>query len=342
MGYMTFEQQTTQHLGFLQKAGLEVASLTINAPEFIRTRAPAEIGRGEYAYKTVSRTLDNGMVGLITWCRSEGGQINTYKTYGWPPSRNGKEGQNITDTSAQMAFQSTALRNTPLDADLERIRKFWEFSSQYGESDYLKKKGVGPHDIRFRENRYGKVGIVPARDIQGKLCGYQMLNSNGSKVFAKGMQLAGTFHQLTKLADGLPIGIAESYVTAATCFELIGMPLVTAFTSNNLRAVTTVLQERYPNSPFVMFADNDTHLSENKGIISAEQALEHVNNGGLVLAPHFENSPRNRDYSDWNDFVRKNGHASAFEQMLEGLMQARDDRIARFCTSTASCVFKGK
>ena len=82
MGYMTFEQQMALHLQFLQQAGLEVANLTINSTEFVRSRARGKEGRGEYAYKTISRQLNNGLVGLMTWYRSEREQISVYKTYG--------------------------------------------------------------------------------------------------------------------------------------------------------------------------------------------------------------------------------------------------------------------
>jgi hypothetical protein len=329
MGFMTFEQQQVKHIQFLQEAGLEVASLIIDSPEFIRSRRLGEIGRGEHAYKTVTRILNNGMMGLMTWCRSKSGEINTYKTYGWPFSAANK-GRFFSNTTSQVANQPIAERNIPLDADLEKIRKFWELSSLYGVSDYLTRKGVGSYRIRFRENQYGKVAVIPIVDIRDKLCGYQLLNSNGSKVFAKGMQLNGAFHLLNKLTNDSPIGIAESYVTAATCLEIVGMPMVTAFSSNNLEHVAIALHERYPKSPLVIFADNDTHLSENKGMISAVKALELAKSGGLVLAPQFHNSFRGQDYSDWNDLVRESGRLCAIEQIVKGLRQTQDDRIGQF------------
>jgi hypothetical protein len=58
MGYMTFEQQVASHLQFLQNAGIEITDLKINPIDFIRSHAEGEIGRGEYAYKTISRQLE--------------------------------------------------------------------------------------------------------------------------------------------------------------------------------------------------------------------------------------------------------------------------------------------
>jgi len=332
MGYMTFEQQQAKHLQFLQEAGFEVASLIIDSSEFIRSRTTGEVGRGEYAYKTVTRMLNNGMVGLMTWRRSEKGEVATYKTYGWPGNPTGKE-KYSSDIPSQIMYQQIPCDNTPLDSDLDKIRTFWNLSSPCGISDYLRRKGVGSYRIRFRENQYGRVAIVPIVDIHGQLYGYQMLNSDGSKFFAKGTRLNGAFHALNNLTDDSPIGIAESYVTAATCLELTHMPMITAFTSNNLEHVAMALQERYPKNPLVIFADNDTHLSQNKGLISALNALDRAKSGGLILTPKFRYDLSGPGYSDWNDLVRVSGRLCAIEQVVEGLCQTKDRKIKRFYTS---------
>jgi phage/plasmid primase-like uncharacterized protein len=323
MGYMTFEQQVASHLQFLQEAGLALTSLIIDSTDFIRSQAKGEVGRGRYAYKTVLRELNNGMTGLMTWCRSERGQISTHKTYGYASQRSS---QNETIKTLQNARQLMPEKSF----DAGRIQKFWDLSSSFGESDYLKRKGVKAHRIRFRENHYGKVAVIPMKDEQEQLKGYQILNADGSKVFAKGIQINGLFHSLTDLQDNLAIGIAESYVTAATCFDLLPMPMVTAFTSDNLEHVAAVLRKRYPNSPLVIFADNDRHLVENKGMICAERALKMAQGNGIIIAPEFKNSLKVRDYSDWNDLVREIGPACASRQMWEAMQKTQDDRIKTF------------
>jgi phage/plasmid primase-like uncharacterized protein len=303
MRYLTFDEQTIQHLQFLQKEGLDVRSLTIDSPNFIRCKAFGESGRGEYTYKTVSRTLDNGMSGLLTWCRGHGGQVQTFKTYGLWASKN--------EPKADSHFQSTD--------EVLKAQKFWEYSSKNGSSDYLKAKNVGAYGIRFRENQYGKVAVVPLRDIKGTLLSYQILNANGSKIFAKGTRLIGLFHQLTTLSNGLPIGIAEGYATGATCFELTGIAMVIAFTSENLYHVIENLHRSYPNSPLILFADNDRHLEVNKGEIAAHEALKVLHGGGIVLSPYFDGYPASKDYTDWNDLVREIGKPKALEQIQNGL-----------------------
>lgn len=320
MGYMKFEQQIALHLQFLQQTGLEVNSLQIDSKEFIRSRKKGEEGRGEYAYKTMIKRLNNGMIGLTTWCRGINGIVSTYKTYG------------ESATTDKTSFNSSAEEKSYFESYERRIRQFWEHSSCLGESDYLQRKGVKAYRIRFRENQYGRVAVIPMTNIDGMLMGYQILNADGSKIFAKGIKLHGLFHQLTDLKDNVPIGIAEGYVTAATCYELLlFMPMVAAFTSDNLERVVELLRRRYPNSPLVIFADNDRHLAENKGMIGAEKALKKADDNGIILAPVFCDNPKQRDYSDWNDLVREVGPNKASKQLWEQIEQkTKDERIKAF------------
>lgn len=326
MIYTNFEEQVKSHLQFLRGAGLVLSVLSIDSLDFIRCHSDEMIGRGEYAYKTMSRRLNNGMTGLITWCRGKDGIVSQHKTYGYNFKSNEAEGT----LHALATITQSILKEKEFEQDLRRIQKFWDLSLQVGESEYLQRKGVRAHRIRFRENRYGKVAVVPMRDVYGQLRGYQILNANGSKVFAKGIRINGLFHALADLIDNIPIGIAESYVTAATCYKLLPMPTVTAFTSENLEKTAEVLRESYPNSPIVIFADNDKHLSQNKGMLSAKKALKKAQGNGVILAPQFRRDLKAKGYSDWNDLVREIGPSGASEQMWKRLQETQNERIMTF------------
>ena len=41
--------------------------------------------------------------------------------------------------------------------------------------------------------------------------------------------------------------------------------MVTAFSSDNLKLVGLELRKRFPQSPLIIFGDDDRHLQENKG-----------------------------------------------------------------------------
>lgn len=297
MSYMTMEEQIASHLAFLKEHNFAVKDLQIDGG-FIRCNMIGETtGRGEVCYKTKMTQLNKGLIGLSTWLRGKGGQVKIHKTYGLPypnfciPSSNA---QNIITPSDKLEA-------------VEKAEVFWEMSDQIGEAEYLLRKGVGYYGIRFRCTDYGKVAVIPMRDIAGKFWSYQLINPDGSKRFAKNVEIKGLLHMLHAPINGFPIGLAESYVTAASCFELTGLAMVTAFSADNLKPVGIALKNKFPNSPVIVFGDNDRHLQENKGKLAAYLTKEELGNICRVVIPEFEGYPVSREFSDWNDFVREKG-----------------------------------
>lgn len=293
MAYMTMQEQITSHIEFLQQHDFVIDELRIDEG-FIRCYSTEKTsGRGELCYQTRKNKLRNGLVGLITWTRGIGGENNIHKTYGEDFLHN-----------EQSKFQQNTTQGLK---KTENIEIFWKLSDELGESEYLLKKGVGYYGIRFRNTEYGKTAIIPMRDITGKLWSYQIINPDGSKRYAKDSETKSLLHMLHKPIDGFPIGIAESYTTAATCFELTGMAMVTAFSADNLLSVGVFLKEKFLNSPIFVFGDNDRHLRENKGKIAAEALKDRLGISCQVLIPEFSNYPPGREFSDWNDLVREVG-----------------------------------
>jgi putative DNA primase/helicase len=119
--------------------------------------------------------------------------------------------------------------------------------------------------------------------------------------------VGGLFHVLHSFVNGQPIGLAESYVVAGTCYETIGLPAVTSISSSNLERVATTLRNKYPNSRIIVLADNDRHLTENKGIQTACKVRERLGTNCTIAIPDFEGFPATSDYSDWNDLAREKG-----------------------------------
>ena len=309
MSYMKMKEQIRSHLNFLVSNGLEVNELKINSG-FIRCRSVGQDdGRGELSYKTTQSLLNNGMIGLATWSRCQGGVVKTHKTYGSP------ENADTNGMSPDGQIEEPG--------DLESSRKselFWEYSDHIGESDYLRRKGVGYYGIRFRNNAYGRVAVIPLRDADGKLWSYQLLNADGTKRVPKKVRVSGLFHVLQPFANGQPIGLAESYVVAATCYETMGLPAVTAMSSSNLERVAMILRNEYPNSRIIILADNDRHLEQNKGVEAACAARDRLGANCTVAIPDFEGFPTASDYSDWNDLLREKGHQTV-KNILTGVIR---------------------
>jgi len=320
----TYDDQIREHIAFLQSNGLDVSELQISEsgnPEYVRCRAIGETsGRGEYCYQTVGSTLNNGKYGLSTICRLPGGvRVSPFRTYGLPPSGNSSHLQANDSSFAKPEIKKAG--NQENQSSNEAIRKsqyLWNQANETGRSDYLERKGVGAYGIRFLENTYGRVAIIPARDINGNLLALEFLNSDGSKRFIKESSWVGLFHQLRTPINGQLIGIAESYVTAATCLELSGIPVVCAFNSGNLPATAKSINGMFPDSPLIIFADNDRHLEsngQNVGILKAQEARK-INQGMISLfIPDFGNLEPSKEANDWNDLVRLKGKDEARQQI---------------------------
>jgi phage/plasmid primase-like uncharacterized protein len=306
MSYMTMDEQIASHYSFLKQENFAIDRLHIDGG-FVRCcRINQNGGRGELCYKTQKNQLRNGMVGLATWCRGDGGQVKTHKTYGPSPS--------------EICVSNSKVEATGKSEEIRKAEIFWQMSDEVGEAEYLLRKGVGYYGIRFRCTNYGKVAVIPLRDINGKLISYQLINPDGTKRFAKDVGIIGLLHMLQHPIDGIAIGLAESYVTAASCFEVTGIPMVTAFSSENLKSAGLELRKRFPHSPLIIFGDDDRHLHENKGRLAAHTTKEKLGGGCKVIIPDFKGYPIAREFTDWNDYIRENG-VKAAREMIQNALQ---------------------
>lgn len=315
MAYMTTQEQLLSHTEFLRQRGLHVEEIQIGKG-FLRCPATyGSKGRGEFCYSTKASRLRNGMLGLATRVRGENGVISTHKTYGqYDPFFFGLSyslSNKDSCTSDERDCQRTEAAN--------KAEIFWHLSDTWGSSDYLHWKNVGYYGIRFRNNSYGKVAVIPLKDEKGILWNCQLLNADGTKRFLRGARIRGLFHKLNNLKDEQPIGLCESYVTAATCQELTGIPMVTAFSCHNLATISQLLQQHFPHSPLVIFADNDRHLTENKSVEAAKAACSTGKGCVFIAIPEFGGLPVDPEHTDWNDLQREIGCEVTKKLMLEML-----------------------
>jgi phage/plasmid primase-like uncharacterized protein len=312
MSYQSYSDQVFQHLMFLQSKGFDITTVRVNA-DFVRCHQTGKHRcRGELVYKTRTVMLSNGLTGVQTWYRGPQGEVATFQTYGLGPRENEIEVhlENSMKVETEIEKHETAAR---------KVFGFWHHSKVEGRSEYLHRKKVGAYGIRFRNTlQYGDVAVVPMIDISGRLWNYQLLNPDGSKRHQKDGRVRELFHAVGYLNDGQPIGIAESYVTSATCFELTGIPTVCAFNCQNLKPIALLLSQRYANSRLLVFADNDRHLDAlkkvNQGLTKGSEAAQAVR-GGVLVVPYFDLSVASKEMSDWNDLVHQKGHDYAKAQI---------------------------
>lgn len=319
MAYKTYVEQISEHINHLQLQNLNIETLIVDSGRWERCRVIGKTtGRGEFCYTSNTQSLSNGLFGLQTSYRGKNG-TGSYKTYGLGPNVNASE------VKIDLPLKSPVLEaKTPNHHEQasRRAYGFWNHSDTNGTSAYLDRKGVGYYGLRFRSDaKYGDVAIVPMLDETGRLWNYQILNSDGTKRIGKDARTKGLFHKLKDIGNSKFIGIAEGYVTAATCMELSGIPTVCAFSSENLVCVTQLLLLFFPAALIFIFADNDRHLEKigqvNKGVFKAQEAVQLDKARVSIVIPDFGDYEAIKSASDWNDLVRIFGLEASRVQIEE-------------------------
>mgnify|MGYP003376732389 CR=1 FL=1 len=328
--FKTYQEQVNAHIDWLSSEGLYVDTLNIgdgNHPieETYRIDSPGR-GEREYAYKTTVTHMDNGNIGLRTWCRGRNGLKEKFVSN----SPKMGVGETLKAPPKMIISRPASELEEPTEVQKAAAKKaygVWINASSTGVSGYLLSKNVGAYRIRFVVSpEYGLVAIVPMHDEYGNLWDVQYLNeiqnSNGSnKIFLKDGRVNGLFHVLVDPVNGEDIGISESYVTAAQCYELAGIPTICAFGSHNIPAVAKVFRKKYPLSRIIIFADNDRHRvgagKDNTGIEYAKKAVTAVGLNAIIVAPDFGSRTPVKTESDWNDLVRVCGREAAYNQIIQ-------------------------
>jgi putative DNA primase/helicase len=209
---------------------------------------------------------------------------------------------------------------------------------------YLVRKGVRPHGIRMEGL---DVLIVPLVDIDGTIHTVQRIYEDGTKRFLTGGAKAGHFTPMGgPLAGAATILLCEGWATGATAHEATGLPVVAAMDAGNLKRVAPALREHFPDTLFVVLADNDAKPDrvDNPGVAAAMAAARATL--ALVAIPP--------EAGDFNDLAAAHG-LQAVRQVIAAaepppqpvpsyalaaleLVAARaalDDRVADFMAEVA-------
>lgn len=227
-----------------------------------------------------------------------------------------------------------AMRDDEAQRAAREAARVWAAYVATGTSDYLVRKGVGAHGVRFDPNGHGTMA-VPMCDARGSIHGLQIIRgkNRGGKLekqyFPAGLAKQGKYH----LIGGLPSWIclvAEGYATAATLHEATGLPVAVAFDAGNLVHVAAALHKHYKRARILVCADDDYLTEGNPGVTAAQNAAIAVS--GAYLAPVFATDRAGQKITDFNDLHAIEGlHAvrSQIEShLLELKWQAPDVRAA--------------
>jgi putative DNA primase/helicase len=213
--------------------------------------------------------------------------------------------------------RATVERQREAQRAADRANAAWNKYLPDGESEYLTRKGVAAHGLRFTS---GGSAVVPLLDTAGQICGLQFLRTAKQALAAgrpakefwpAGLIKKGRFH-LVGAPDWLVL-VAEGYATAATLHEATGYPVAIAFDAGNLAPVATALKKRYPRTRILICADDDAFTAGNPGVTAASTAALEV--GGAWLAPkfaddaarHAKHAANGHKITDFNDLYALEG-----------------------------------
>lgn len=85
------------------------------------------------------------------------------------------------------------------------------------------------------------------------------------------------------LGESDKIYIVEGYSTAASVHEATGKTVIIALYANRLKIIAEIVKSKAGKTPITIVADNDTHLTPNKGVNAAREAADAI--GADVVIP---------------------------------------------------------
>lgn len=210
------------------------------------------------------------------------------------------------------------------DAAAQRCKGMWDSFSPAASSPYLEKKGVEAFGLKEDQGNL----IIPLRNIDGELRGFQAIAPDGQKAFATGIEKKGNFHLIGADGKNLSQGeivLCEGYATGASLHMATGKPVAVAFDSGNLIPVAEAIRAKYPNAAITICADNDHAMKRdgkpyNVGVEKARLAAQKVN--GTVKVPTFTDKEKAQGLTDFNDLHQARGLEAV--QRQTGMERGRD------------------
>lgn len=195
--------------------------------------------------------------------------------------------------------RSELARKADASRAAERATKAWRGCSEQGDCEYLSRKGVTAHGVRFSPQ--GAI-VIPMLDVAGGIHGLQIIRGKkpggaqqrklDKEFWPAGLVKKGHFHQMGMPSGSPVICVGEGYATCASVFEATGLPVAVAFDAGNLAPVAAALQKRYKTARILILADDDAFTEGNPGITCASAAALQV--AGSYMAPVFADEDARR------------------------------------------------
>lgn len=284
-------------LAQLQAAGLQVDALEIGRMRRCRVEGDKEKRGWYHLHELRLQNGDDVIVGSFGVWR--GAENNATKIELRKNELSQEQAAALRKRLAEDKKRSEAARKADAARAADKASAAWRKCSEQGESEYLKRKGVQAHGVRFSPQ--GAM-VIPMLDVAGRIHGLQIIRGKqpaGTKrkldkeFWPSGLIKKHHFHLLGMVGMVTPIIlVAEGYATAASLFEATGLPVAVAFDAGNLGPVATALRARYKKAQILICADDDAFSDGNPGVTCASAAALGV--GGAYAAPRFADDAARR------------------------------------------------
>lgn len=181
------------------------------------------------------------------------------------------------------------------------------------DNKYLQKKQVSTFTGLYQDTNRNL--IVPVyENFNKKICGYQRVCLD-RKSFPIGQKIQGNFFLFGDAFDSNFVYLCEGIATAATIFEVTGVPTISCFNAGNIPNVIMKIKSELSGKSVVIACDND---KSNTGYNFAVKAKRKFGNA-IILKPDF--GTQNTTLSDFNDLFLSEG----FDETKKQLTVNEDD-----------------
>lgn len=346
-------------LAQLQSAGLLVDRLDTGSMRRCRVEGGDKEKRGWYMLHEL-RTDDDHDIIVGSFGVWRGSENNTTKVELHKTQLSADQRDALRKRLSEDKRRSEQARRADADRAAKKAQLAWAKCVETGSSDYLTRKGVHAHGVRFSPQ--GAM-VIPMCDAAGTVHGLQILRgrklqgqASTPKALEKefwpaGLAKKGKWHQIGGVPNPVML-VAEGYATAASLFEATGLPVAVAFDAGNILPVAEALRKRYRHAKILLCADDDTtqrcqqegcrqriwladgpcshcgqpHKAGNAGISAASAAAMYV--GGAWVAPQFADEAarrtawldKGRKLNDYNDLHLADGLHTVRAQIETRLM----------------------
>ncbi|MCF8156429.1 MAG: DUF5906 domain-containing protein [Rhodoferax sp.] len=332
-------------LAQLKGAGLLVDSLEVGKLRRCKTEGDSERRGWYHLHEMRLANGDDLIVGIYGVWR--GAENNATKVELRKTELSSEQRDSLRKRLAEDKRRSDQARKADADRAADKAAATWKRCVEGGDCDYLHRKKVQAHGVRFSPQ--GSM-VIPMLDAAGRIHGLQVIRGAqpgrrkrlDKEYWPAGLVKKAHFH-LIGMA-GQIILVAEGYATAASLFEATGLCVAVAFDAGNLAAVASALHARYKQARILICADDDAFREGNPGVTLASAAAMEV--GGAFVVPQFADAAARaaafetdgKKLSDFNDLHVLEG-LHVVRVQVENRITALGWRVAK--TAAAKSVGEG-